>query len=239
MRLTDFDVLTFDCYGTLIDWESGIYNALQPLLAKAASPLARDKALETFARHESAQEAETPGMIYSDLLAKVHGRVADELGLAATEEEHRRFGASVPDWPAFADSASSLQYLKKYYQLVILSNVDRESFKGSNKRLAVEFDAIYTAQDVGSYKPDEANFDYMLDHLKQRGVDNGKILHTAQSLFHDHVPAKKKHLASAWIDRRHDQDGWGATMPAPGSAFDFRFTSMADMVKAHQDDLRA
>jgi len=157
--------------------------------------------------------------------------------LPATEEEHRRFGASVPDWPAFADSASSLQYLKKYYQLVILSNVDRESFKGSNKRLAVEFDAIYTAQDVGSYKPDPANFDYMLSHLAQRGVDSGQILHTAQSLFYDHAPAKTKHLASAWIDRRHDQDGWGATMPAPGSAFDFRFTSMADMVKAHQRDL--
>lgn len=239
MRLTDFDVLTFDCYGTLIDWESGIYTALQPLLRKAATPLSRDVALETFARHESAQEAETPGMVYSDLLAQVHRRLADELGLAATEEEHVRFGASVPDWPAFADSASSLQYLKKYYQLVILSNVDRESFKGSNKRLAVEFDAVYTAQDVGSYKPDEANFDYMLSHLADRGVRQGKILHTAQSLFHDHLPAKKKHLASAWIDRRHDQDGWGATMPEPGAAFDFRFTSMADMVKAHQDDLRA
>lgn len=243
MRLTDFDVLTFDCYGTLIDWESGIYTALQPLLCKAASPMARDVALETFARHEAAQEAETPGMIYSDLLAQVHCHLADELGLPATEEEHRRFSASVPDWPAFADSASSLQYLKKYYQLVILSNVDRESFKGSNKRLAVEFDGIYTAQDVGSYKPDEANFDYMLSRLGQRGVEKRQILHTAQSLFHDHAPAKKKQLASAWIDRRHDQDGWGATMPAPeaemDSAFDFRFTSMADMVKAHQDDLRA
>ena len=239
MRLTDFDVLTFDCYGTLIDWESGIFAALQPLLRKAAAPLSRDAALEIFARHESAQEAETPGMIYSELLAQVHRRLAEELALPATEDEHRSFGASVPDWPAFADSASSLQYLKKYYQLVILSNVDRESFKGSNRRLAVEFDAIYTAQDVGSYKPDEANFDYMLSHLGDRGVEKGKILHTAQSLFHDHAPAKKKELASAWIDRRHDQDGWGATMPAAGSAFDFRFTSMADMVKAHQDDLRA
>ncbi len=238
MRLTDFDVLTFDCYGTLIDWESGIYTALQPLLRRAAS-LSRDAALQAFARHESAQEAETPSMIYSDLLAQVHRRLADELGLPASEDEHRRFGTSVPEWPAFADSASSLQYLKRYYQLVILSNVDRESFKGSNNRLAVEFDAIYTAQDVGSYKPHEANFDYMLRHLGQRGVEKRQILHTAQSLFHDHAPAKKKQLASAWIDRRHDRDGWGATMPAPGSAFDFRFTSMADMVKAHQDDLRA
>ena len=240
MRLTDFRVLTFDCYGTLIDWESGLYAALQPLLSKAAAPLSRDAAFETFARHESAQEAETPSMIYSDLLATVHRRMANELGLPTSDEEDRRFGASVPDWPAFPDSASSLQYLKKYYQLVILSNVDRESFKGSNKRLGVEFDAIYTAQDVGSYKPDLANFDYMLGHLKERGLERSDILHTAQSLFHDHAPAKRRDLASAWIDRRHQQDGWGATMPPPnGAAFDFRFTSMADMVKAHQDELRA
>jgi 2-haloalkanoic acid dehalogenase type II len=239
MRLTDFRVLTFDCYGTLIDWESGIYTALLPLLNKATVPLSREAALEAYAPHEAAQEAETPGMVYSELLAVVHQRLADALGLPTTDAENRRFGASVPDWPAFADSASSLQYLKKYYQLVILSNVDRESFKGSNKRLGVEFDAIYTAQDVGSYKPDTANFDYMLDHLKQRGLDRPDILHTAQSLFHDHAPAKQKQLASAWIDRRHDVDGWGATMAPPeGSTFDFRFNSMADMVKAHQDDLR-
>jgi 2-haloacid dehalogenase len=240
MRLTDFRVLTFDCYGTLIDWESGIFTALQPLLHKAASPLARDAALEIFAKHESAQEAETPGMIYSELLAVVHRRLAEALRLPSSQEEHQRFGASVPDWPAFADSASSLQYLKKYYELVILSNVDRESFKGSNKRLLVAFDAIYTAQDVGSYKPDPANFTYMLQRLAERGIAATDILHTAQSLFHDHGPAKRAGLASAWIDRRHEQAGWGATMPPPdGSGYDFRFTSMAEMVKAHQAELGA
>ena len=239
MRLTDFRVLTFDCYGTLIDWESGIYAGLQPLLAKAKTPAPRDKVLELFAAHESAQQAETPGMIYSDLLATVHRRLADELGLNATAEEHRRFGLSVPDWPEFPDSAASLQYLKQHYQLVILSNVDRESFQGSNKRLAVEFDAIYTAQDVGSYKPDLANFHYMLGHLAQRGIRKDAILHTAQSLFHDHGPAKQLGLHSAWIDRRHEQDGWGATMAPPeGSRFDVRFTSMAEMVQAHRQELR-
>jgi 2-haloalkanoic acid dehalogenase type II len=240
MRLTDFRVLTFDCYGTLIDWESGIYAALQPLLRKLPAAPPRDAVLEQFARHESAQEAATPAMIYSELLARVHRRLADALGVTASEEEDRRFGASVPDWPAFADSASSLQYLKKYFQLVILSNVDRESFRGSNKRLGVEFDAIYTAQDIGSYKPNPANFSYLLQHLEARGLRHGDILHTAQSLFHDHGPAKKIGLATAWIDRRHEQPGWGATMPvADGVRYDFRFNSMADMVKAHQDDLRA
>ena len=239
MRLTDFQVLTFDCYGTLIDWEAGIYAALQPLLRAGSVSLGRDAVLEAFARHESDQEVQTPGMVYSDLLAEVHRRLAREFGVSVPDGAHAAFGASVPDWPAFADTASSLQYLKKYYKLVILSNVDRTSFAGSNKRLGVEFDAIYTAQDVGSYKPDLGNFRYMLDHLAEAGTQPAAILHTAQSLFHDHAPAKKMGLASAWIDRRHEDGGWGATMPQEGASYDFRFTSMADMAKAHQEDLRA
>jgi 2-haloacid dehalogenase len=240
MKLIDFSVLTFDCYGTLIDWESGICAALQPLLRKVASGLSRDAALEAFARHESTQEAETPGMIYSELLAAVHRRLATEWRVTADAAEHAKFGASVPLWPAFADSAEALQYLKQHYKLVILSNVDRESFKGSNRRLGVTFDAIYTAQDVGSYKPNPANFAYMLDHLATLGHAKGEILHTAQSLFHDHAPAKRAGLASAWIDRRHDKAGWGATMPPPeGATYDFCFPSMAAMVAAHQAELGA
>jgi 2-haloacid dehalogenase len=235
MKLSDFRVLTFDCYGTLIDWESGIYNALQPLLQSKGQTLSRDAALETFARHESAQEEQTPSMIYSELLATVHQRLASAWNVTQDEAGHARFGASVPDWPAFPDSAVALAYLKQHYQLVILSNVDRVSFKGSNRRLGVEFDAIYTAQDVGSYKPNPRNFEHMLAQLAQRGVTRTAILHTAQSLFHDHAPAKRFGLASAWIDRRHDQQGWGATMAPPeGASYDFRFPSMAAMVEAHK-----
>ena len=239
MRLSDFRVLTFDCYGTLIDWEAGIYAALQPLLQKAGqSPgqaLSRDAALEIFARHESAQEAATPTMIYSDLLATVHRRLALEWNVEVDEADHARFGASVPDWPAFPDSPAALAYLKQHYQLVILSKVDRASFKGSNRRLGVEFDAIFTAQDVGCYKPDPKNFEYMLAHLAQRGVPRTDILHTAQSLFHDHAPAKQFGIASAWIDRRHDRQGWGATMAPPeGTGYDFRFPSLMAMADAHR-----
>ncbi len=235
MNLSDFRVLTFDCYGTLIDWESGIHTGLQPLLQKGGLTLGRDAVLETFARHESAQEEATPGMIYSDLLAEVHRQLAAHWDIAATEDDHRRFGASVPDWPAFPDSAAALRYLKQHYKLVILSNVDRVSFAGSNKRLEVAFDAIYTAQDIGSYKPAPANFRYMLDHLAALGHGKEDILHTAQSLFHDHAPARAFGLASAWIDRRHDQAGWGATMQPPGCAgYDFRFTSMAALADAHR-----
>ncbi len=244
MKLTDFRVLTFDCYGTLIDWESGIHTALQPLLRKAGLTLSRDAVLETFAKHESAQEADTPDMVYSELLATVHRRLAKQWQTTASEQDQQLFGASVPHWPEFPDSAAALRYLKQHYKLVILSNVDRESFKGSNKRLGVAFDAIYTAQDIGSYKPNPANFRYMLNHLAELGHAKADILHTAQSLFHDHAPATQFGLARAWIDRRHDRVGWGATMPPPatveerGARYDFRFTSMADMVTAHQAELR-
>ena len=240
MKLTDFKVLTFDCYGTLIDWETGIFQALAPLSQRAGHSDG-NKVLESFAAQEAAQELETPALAYSLLLSVVYKRLAKEWGLKVTEEEANIFGASVPDWPAFADSASSLQYLKKFYKLVILSNVDRLSFRSSNAKLEVEFDAIYTAQDIGSYKPSPRNFDYMLGRLKNDfGLRPQDVLHTAQSLFHDHAPANRFGLASAWIDRRHAQEGWGATPVPPGAPkYDFRFESMAALVDAHREQLRA
>ena len=240
MLLTDFSTLTFDCYGTLIDWESGIFTALQPLLARAGMRMTRNAALETFARLEQRRQEATPTMKYSDLLAAVHGDLAREWGAVPDAGESGRFGASVGDWPEFGDTVESLRYLRRYYKLVILSNVDRESFRASNRRLGVTFDAICTAEDIGSYKPDPRNFAYLLEHLAAMGIDTRHVLHTAQSLFHDHAPANAAGLASAWIDRRHSDEGWGATSaPPPGVHYDFRFASLAEMVQAHQDALRA
>ena len=187
MRLTDFKVLTFDCYGTLIDWESGMTDAYRGLVARSGKSLTRDQLLETHARYEAHQEAKTPTMPYSEFLGVVHSMVAREWGVETTADEDIKFGSSVPDWPAFPDSADALQYLKAYYKLVILSNVDRESFKGSNTRLRVEFDHIFTAQDIGSYKPNQRNFDYMIAKLAAEGIRKEEILHTAESLFHDHA----------------------------------------------------
>lgn len=234
MRLSDFTALTFDCYGTLIDWEAGIGTALQPLLDHAGVTLPGDAVLQRFAALETEQEAATPGMPYPDILAQVHRRLAAEFGASMPEAAHRAFGASVPDWPAFADSVASLRYLKQHFQLVILSNIDRQSFAASNRRLGVVFDAVFTAEEIGSYKPALTNFDYLLAGMAARGVPADRILHTAQSLFHDHVPAKQRGLASAWIDRRHRQDGWGATMPAPEGRYDFRYPSLDAMAQAHQ-----
>jgi len=239
MKLTDFRALTFDCYGTLIDWETGLYTALQPLLKKGGVTLKRDDVLAAFGRHEAAQEAVTPQMIYPELLAEVHRQLAREWNVRDAESEALAFGKSVPDWPAFSDTEASLQYLQRYYKLVILSNVDRASFAGSNGRLGVAFGAICTAQDIGSYKPDPRNFAYMINVVAGLGVLKREILHTAQSLFHDHVPAQAAGLSSAWIDRRHQLEGWGATAPPAGTPkFDFRFASLAEMVKAHQAELK-
>jgi 2-haloacid dehalogenase len=240
VKLTQFKVLTFDCYGTLIDWESGILRALMPLARKANVAPTRDQLLPAFAQHESAQEKETPAMPYSQLLSVVYKRLGKDWGVAVTNEEANIFGASVPDWPEFPDSAQALKYLKQHYKLVILSNVDRISFRSSNARLQVDFDAIFTAQDIESYKPDSRNFEYMLRRLGEDfGLQKPDILHTAQSLFHDHAPAKRFGLASAWIDRRHAEQGWGATVPAPNTPrYDFRFNSMADLVLAHQAEQR-
>ena len=237
MKLHDFRVLTFDCYGTLIDWESGIFTALRPLLQRCAPAPSRDAALEAFARHESALEEASPRMLYSDLLAEVHRRLAREWSVTMSDADHARFGASVPDWPAFPDSAEVLAYFKQHYRLVILSNVHRAGFAASNRRLGVAFDAIFTAEDIGSYKPNPANFQYLLDRLAEMDLHRSDILHTAQSLFHDHAPARKFGLASAWIDRRHEQSGWGATAPpAAGVSFDFRFPTLQAMAEAHRTE---
>jgi 2-haloalkanoic acid dehalogenase type II len=240
MRLSDFQVLSFDCYGTLIDWESGIWAALQPLLASTAGGPSRETALAAFARHESAQQAETPGLLYAELLARVHRRLAAEWGIASDDPAARAFGASIGEWPAFADSVPALLYLQRFYRLVILSNVDRASFTRSNARLGVVFAAIYTAEDIGSYKPDMRNFRYMLDRLAAAGHRPDEILHVAQSLFHDHVPANRCGLRSAWIDRRQGGEGWGATPPPEGGVhYDFHFASLAELAAAHRAEQSA
>ena len=238
MRLSDFKALTFDCYGTLIDWESGMIAALKPLTDQVGPGLVRDAILEAHARHESAQQRQTPQLRYRDLLAVVYRRLAEEWGLAAAWEDCAAYGRSVADWPAFPDSLEALRYLKQHYKLVILSNVDNESFAASNERLGVAFDAIYTAEDVGAYKPSDRNFDYLLEKIATLGVEQAGILHTAESLFHDHVPAKRHGLASCWIYRRHDQEGFGATMdPGEVPEVAFRFNSMAELAAAHRAEV--
>jgi len=235
--LAGFKALTFDCYGTLIDWETGIWDAFQPLIAfNGGSGLSRKAALEAFAVHENRVEKEAPGTLYPVVLERVHREVALQMDLRTSADLDREFGQSLPHWPAFPDSAEALRYLKQHYKLVILSNVNREGFAASNRKLGVEFDAVYTAQDIGTYKPNPANFEFLLEHLRiEFGLRPEDILHTAQSLYHDHMPAQQLGLATAWIDRQglSKSGDWGATarldeMPET----DFLFHSMAELASA-------
>ena len=238
-RLTEFKVLTFDCYGTLIDWETGIWDALQPLLMhNGADGVTRDAALQAFGPFETRQQTETPDMLYPALLSRVHAALADHFGLETTDALDGAFGQSVPQWPAFADTADALRILKRHYRLVILSNVHREGIAASNRKLGVDFDAIYTAQDIGSYKPSAANFDYLLSHLRDDlGLAREDVLHTAQSLHHDHVPANTHGLANAWIDRQRQSEGggWGATAAVAARPHtDFLYFTLKEMADAVQ-----
>lgn len=238
MRLTDFDVLSFDCYGTLIDWEAGLLAALRPLLSRARERPSDSELLQAFGRLELAHQTETPGAAYPDILARVHARLAAELGTRSSPEEDAAFGASVGDWPSFADSPESLRYLKRFYKLVILSNVDRRSFARTQPRLGVTFDLVCTAEDIGSYKPSLANFEYLLAQLDRIGRSKAKLLHVAESLLHDHAPANQLGIASAWIHRRHAKAGHGATRPpAEMPHVDFRFTSLAELAATHRREV--
>src|SRR3954470_11552013 len=233
MLLSQFKAFSFDCYGTLIDWETGIVEALRPLGERAG--VTPEKLIDAYGPIEHDLENAYPALPYSQLLEKVHARLSEEYGVAPNAEDAARFGASVGDWPAFPDSAEALAYLKQHFKLIILSNVDRKSFAGSNRHLGVEFDQILTAEEIGSYKPDLRNFDYLLARVGEAGIAKSELLHVAQSLFHDHVPANRLGIASAWIDRRYDKRGGGATvLPDPMPHFDFRFTSLGELAEAHK-----
>jgi 2-haloacid dehalogenase len=223
-----FEALTFDCYGTLIDWEAGLSAAFRPVLAGHGIRAADEDVLERFSRHENRIES-GPYLRYRDVLAETLRAVLDEFGATPTDEEARTFGGSVVDWPPFPDSAAALALLKRRFRLGVLTNCDDDLFAASNRRLGVEFDWIVTAQQVGSYKPSEANFQALFARL---GLPRERILHVAQSLFHDHVPARRLGLTSVWIDRRHGREGTGATPATTEAAPAASFPSMAAFADA-------
>jgi 2-haloalkanoic acid dehalogenase type II len=233
VNLADFQALTFDCYGTLIDWEKGILAELEPWLARAGRPAEPDDILEAYAEAELSREREDPAALYPEILKRTFKDLGKRFGVSEDEAEAVRFSTSVARWPAFRDSPAALAELKKRFKLIIISNVDRASFAASAEKLGVEFDAVFTAEEIGSYKPDPRNFDFLLDRIDEMGVPRDKVLHTAQSMTHDILPAKSVGLKTAWIHRRFAKGGWGATA-APGKTVEpeFLFTSLAAMAAA-------
>lgn len=234
LKLSNYRLLCFDVYGTLVDWETGILTALKPLLEAndASAKFSNEHLLAVYHELEVAQQTETPTMPYSQLLATVHPRVAARLSLprAPTAAESEAFGQSVGAWPAFPDTVDALRRLQQHYKLVVLSNVDRASFAATNAGPlgGVPFDLVVTAQDVGTYKPDLANFEHMLRRVDAEfGVKPAQVIQTAQSQFHDHHPAKKVGLKSSWIVRP------GAIMGNRGEElFDWKFDTLGQMADA-------
>ena len=236
--LTSHKLLAFDVYGTLVDWETGVVNALGPLLSRNSSKeYTREELLQVYHEFEAAEQTANPAMEYSELLATIHPKIASKLGLPdPTTAEDQAFGNSVGIWPAFPDTVDALKRLSEFYKLVVLSNVDRASFSLTNAGPLgeVKFDAILTAQDIGSYKPNLRNFEYMLEHAQREfGVEKDEVLSTAQSQFHDHHPAKKLGLRSVYIARP------GAVMgnvAQEQQVYDWKFDTLGDMAAAVENE---
>jgi 2-haloalkanoic acid dehalogenase type II len=230
-QLSAYRLLSFDVYGTLVDWEEGICAALQVTLDRYSVQFKRDHLLKLFEDLEHEHEAKAPGMLYSELLAAVHPALIEKLGLPSpTAEENKRFGEAVAHWPVFPDTLDALKRLSKHYKLVVVSNVDRESFAKTNagSLQGFPFDLVLTAQDIGSYKPDLRNFQYLLKAVKEKlEVESDQVLHTAQSQFHDHQPAQKMGIRSVWIARS------GAVIGNVDEAvYDWRFDTLGEMADA-------
>ncbi len=197
MRFDRFTHLSFDCYGTLIDWETGILAVLRSVLERHGRVAQDDALLTLYAAREAEQEA-GDYRPYRDVLRGVMAGIAETLGFEPTEDDLDALPDSVGRWPPFSDTVAALKRLKTRFKLVILSNIDDAMFAETNRLLDVEFDEIVTAQQVGSYKPSHANFEYMLARLP---VPRENVLHVAQSIFHDHVPAKTLGLATVRVNR--------------------------------------
>jgi 2-haloacid dehalogenase len=205
------EVLSFDCYGTLIDWESGILASLHAMLgAGSAQPAPDDALLEAYARHEARLEA-GPYMPYRQVLTEAIAATVAERGQTVPASARAKLGGSVADWPAFDDSVDALARLRKRFGLAVITNCDNDLFDFSDARLGRPFTWRITAQQVGSYKPSKRNFEFALQRI---GLPPERIVHVAQSLYHDHVPAQAMGLKTVWVNRRHDRAGFGATPPA-------------------------
>ncbi len=208
-----FEVLSFDCYGTLIDWESGILTPLKAILSNHNISIDDQQILELFAQRESIQEA-GDYLKYRDILKKVVQNFGEKFNFVPNDAELDAIANSISNWQPFSDTVEALKALKKRYKLTILSNIDDDLFSETAKKLQVEFDWIVTAEQVKSYKPSLQNFELAIQRMS---IAPDKLLHVAQSVYHDIIPAKTMGLTTVWVNRRKGKEGFGATVPANGN----------------------
>ena len=229
MQLKNKKVLTFDCYGTLIDWEKGIIDALQPILMAKGIKISDDEILIHFGRTEHVIQSESPGMLYSHVLEEVVYKFGEKYGFNPTKAEAESFGLSIKNWKPFPDTVAGLKKLARFFKIIIVSNIDNTSIAATVPHVGIDFYKIFTAQEMGAYKPDEKVFSYVFEKLSNEGIQKNDILHVAESVFHDHIPAKKLNLNSVWIHRKSDKQTAGAT-PNVDKAYipDFQFNTLLD-----------
>ena len=229
MDFSRFSVLTFDCYGTLIDWESGLLQALRPVFGAHQVRIPDEKALILFAELEA--EAEKGEFrTYKEVLKTVLRGFGERLKFDPYPGELQSFALSVGDWKPFSDTVTSLKQLRRRFRLGILSNVDDDLFAHSAQALKVPFDWVITAQQAGSYKPALTNFRLALERI---GFPQEQVLHVAQSLYHDIQPAHELGLATVWVNRRLGKSGSGATFPAQATP-DLEVPDLATLARLSQ-----
>jgi len=226
-----FRAVTFDCYGTLVDWETGIGTAVAELLTPRGITRPTADVLESFARHEAESEARTPILPYHALLREVIAAVGRDLGVDFDDRDTLAFADSIGRWPLFADVLPALKRLRESMVVAILSNVDWRSFRKTEPAFAGSVEMFCLAEDIGAYKPSPVAFQALLARLANRGIAVTEVLHVAQSLFHDHVPASQLGITTCWVDRRHGQAGHGAVIPPLGQVRpDHRITSLTELL---------
>jgi 2-haloacid dehalogenase len=210
LDFSQFEALTFDCYGTLIDWESGILRALHPMLEAHRIKASEEELLEAYATAESRAES---GVFkpYKRVLEEVVGGLGARFGFQPGDQERRSLAESVRTWQPFSDTVGALKRLHLRCKLSVISNIDDDLFAETAKLLEVPFDFVTTALEVGSYKPSLRNFHRSLEKMK---VSKDQVLHVAQSLHHDVEPARALGIHSVWVNRRHGKAGGGATVPS-------------------------
>jgi 2-haloacid dehalogenase len=216
LDFNQFEVVSFDCYGTLIDWESSILPVLKHLLSNREVDFSDERTLEMFAEFEAELEKEHSEYIkYREILQQIVQKIGQRFNFEPTETESGTeincLVDSVKNWQPFPDTVAALSALKQKYKLAVISNIDDDLFAGTAKHLKVEFDWIITAEQARSYKPSTRNFKFAIETM---GIPREKLLHVAQSLYHDTVPARSMGIPTVWVNRRHDRTGFGATMPA-------------------------
>jgi 2-haloacid dehalogenase len=201
LRLADFDAVTFDVYGTLIDWEPSIIAFLRRWGQVHGVSASGDDLLMAFDRARAAIQKERPAHLYPEVLRRCFDRICQEFVVAADAQEREAFAKGPHDWPAYADSHAGLKALQVRAKVGALSNIDNASLRSSCAKLDFAFDIVVTAERVGAYKPDWPHFNTALAELKALGIPPARILHVGQSLRADVTPANKLGLTCAWVNR--------------------------------------